>query len=220
MKPYQKLPIQDCGETLMPIDGEKIALVTPHFYQKLGADYGGLSPYYLRFGVLNRLLQAQSYLENERPGWRILIFDAYRPVSVQVFMVEYTFNELKKTHNRTAEELWEKVYTIWAVPTDNPLTPPPHSTGAAVDVTLVDELGKPLDMGGEIDELSDRSLPDYYLDSSDPIEQNYHRARQLLCRIMTGAGFCRHGGEWWHFSYGDQMWAYLAHKPHAIYGKV
>lgn len=220
MKPYQQIPIEECGEPLLPIDSEKFVVMTPHPYQKLGAPYGNHSPYYLRQGVLQSLLEARSYLERERPGWGILIFDAYRPVSVQAFMVEYTFQKLAATLSLPAEQLWEKVYTIWAIPSDDPLTPPPHSTGAALDITLVDESGKPVAMGGEIDEVSDRSLPDYYLDSNDPVEQRYHQNRQLLARIMTLAGFSRHRGEWWHFSRGDQMWAYLTGHPYAIYGKV
>ncbi len=41
-------------------------------------------------------------------------------------------------------------------------TPPPHSTGAAVDITLVDAAGKAVFMGSPIDELSERSHPAYF----------------------------------------------------------
>lgn len=42
---------------------------------------------------------------------------------------------------------------------------------------------------------------------------------------MTKAGFHRHREEWWHFSYGDQMWAWLENEANpqshyiAKYGK-
>jgi D-alanyl-D-alanine dipeptidase len=35
---------------------------------------------------------------------------------------------------------------------------------------------------------------------------------------MTGEGFANYPEEWWHFSWGDQMWARLTGAPAAIYG--
>lgn len=54
-----------------------------------------------------------------------------------------------------------------------------------------------------------RSHPNYFARSTDPIEREYHAHRQLLCDAMFAAGFVRHPQEWWHFSLGDQMWAWL-----------
>ncbi|MEA5533185.1 M15 family metallopeptidase [Crocosphaera sp. XPORK-15E] len=228
MKPYQIIPIQECGETLVPIPLEQFAVETPHPYQKLGAGYGGKSPYYLRKTVLDALLQGQNYLQQQHPDWKIQIFDAYRPVMVQQFMVDYTFASLLQTQGLKQENLspqqqqsiWEQVYQIWAIPSENPDTPPPHSTGAAVDITLADETGHPLAMGGDIDELSRRSQPNYYAHSTNPIEITYHQRRELLNQIMSQAGFYRHPGEWWHFSLGDQMWAWQTQTAIARYGKV
>ncbi|MGI0483051.1 M15 family metallopeptidase [Geminocystis sp. CENA526] len=217
MKPYQVISIVECNEPLIPIPDDRFILENPPAYVKLGADYHGKSPYYLRLGVLNRLLTAREKLREIQPHWQIKIFDAYRPVWVQHFMVDYTFNSICVDRSLdinilTAEEkasIYEEVYQIWAIPCDNPLTPPPHSTGSAIDLTLVDENGRDIDMGGEIDELSPRSNPDYYKNSTIPQEKVFHQNREILLEIMTYAGFRRHQGEWWHFSYGDQMWAWL-----------
>jgi len=38
--------------------------------------------------------------------------------------------------------------------------------------------------------------------------------------IMTKFGFTQHPNEWWHFSYGDQLWAWKNKKENAIYGKI
>ncbi len=233
-KPYSQIPIQDCDEPLVAISLEKFAVLQPHPYEKLGANYDGKSPYCLRQGVLNALLEAQNYLQQTQPRWKMQIFDAYRPIAVQQFMVDYTFASLlaEQSLSREAlsieqsEAIYQKVYHIWAIPSRDRATPPPHSTGAAVDLTLVDETGNPLDMGGEIDELSARSHPDYYADRSDSQSQQYHARRQLLDEMMQKAGFYRHPGEWWHFSWGDQMWAwqYNLDHPHqqaiARYGRV
>ena len=228
MKPYQKIPIQECGDPLMPIPLAQFSVETPHPYEKLGADYQEKSPYFLRQTVVEALLNAQSYLQQQQDRWKIHIFDAYRPVTVQQFMVDYTFKTLVADQGLSVntlsaaqqQMLWENVYQIWAIPSDDPATPPPHSTGAAIDITLIDETGRPLDMGGAIDELSARSQPNYYAQSCDRQEQLYHQRRELLHQIMGQSGFCRHPGEWWHFSLGDQMWAWQTQHPLARYGRV
>ena len=213
------MPILECGEPLVPIPLELFAVVSPHPYQKLGAPYGR-SPYHLRQSVLNSLSQAQYQLQRLHPNWQIQIFDAYRPVAVQQFMVDYTFADVVQTQGLTLTELsaaqrgaiWEQVYQIWAVPSLEDSCPPPHSTGAAVDVTLVDSTGQAVNMGSAIDELSTRSHPDYFANSTEPLSQQYHSHRQLLWDVMRYAGFQRHPGEWWHFSLGDQMWAWLTNQ--------
>ncbi len=217
MKPYQQIAITECGELLVPIPLNTFAVESPHPYQLVGAIYVQTSPYYLRQGVLDSLIQAQAYLQLKHINWRIQIFDAYRPVAVQQFMVDYTFTQVVEAQklsiaNLSAaqrEDIWQQVYQIWAVPSFNPLTPPPHSTGAAIDITLVDDMGKVVNMGSPIDELSPASHPDYFASSSAPEQQEYHQHRQLLWDVMNFAGFARHPSEWWHFCQGDQMWAWL-----------
>lgn len=217
MKPYQKIPILECGEPLIPIPLEQFAVESPHPYEKLGAPYGDASPYHLRQSVVAALMAAQTELQKRHPGWRLHIFDAYRPVAVQQFMVNYAFAEVVQAQQLNSETLsdqqreavWQEVYKIWALPSLNPMTPPPHSTGAAIDLTLVDGTGELIDMGSPIDELSLRSHPDYYAHQQ---EKPYHSHRQLLRDVMASAGFRRHPGEWWHFCLGDQMWAWLCNQ--------
>jgi D-alanyl-D-alanine dipeptidase len=234
MRPYHQILIIECGEPLVKIPLELFAVESPHPYEKLGANYGGHSPYYLRETVVKNLLEAQSYLQLLHPGWQIQIFDGYRPVAVQQFMVDYSFAEALRNRGlveaqlspQQREEIWQAVYEIWAVPSLDEKTPPPHSTGAAVDMTLVDESGQVVDMGSPIDELSERSHPNYYANHDHPESQTYHAHRQLLHDVMLKAGFQRNPREWWHFSYGDQMWAWLcqqAHPDHPVtarYGRL
>lgn len=224
MKPYQQVLIQECLEPIVPIPLAEFALEQPHPYVKVGAPYGDRSPYFLRTGVLQRLLEAQVRLQQDYPGWHIQIFDAYRPIAVQQYMVDYSFAEAVhdrglEIHTLTAaqqQELLTLVYQFWAAPSLDPATPPPHSTGAAVDVTLVDAAGTPIEMGSPIDEMSPRSYPDHFAGPASPgaIEPvddriRFHQNRQLLRQVMTAAGFRQHPREWWHFSYGDQHWAWL-----------
>jgi D-alanyl-D-alanine dipeptidase len=217
MRPYHQIPIFECGEPLMAIPLELFAVESPHPYEKLGAPYGEHSPYYLRQSVIENLIQAQNYLNIVHPNWHIQIFDAYRPIAVQQFMVDYSFTQAVQDRGlinvelspNQHQEVWEAVYEIWAVPSLDQKTPPPHSTGAAVDVALVDNAGQIVNMGSPIDEMSERSHPDYYANNYDPEAQQYHAHRQLLRDVMLKAGFQRNPREWWHFSVGDQMWAWL-----------
>ena len=239
MKPYQQIPIEECGEALVEIPLNIFPSESPHAYQKLGAPYHLSkvnSPYFVREQVLESLFLAAEKLQSERAGWRISIFDAYRPVAVQQFMVDCAFSDALKAEGLTPDSpsltagkrqaILELVYQFWALPSLDPSTPPPHSTGAAVDVTLVNNDGENVNMGSPIDELSPRSYPNHFADSTDPVEREYHQNRQLLARIMVGAGFKQHLNEWWHFSLGDQMWAWLTNgensdnKVMAKYGRV
>jgi D-alanyl-D-alanine dipeptidase len=234
MRPYHQISITECDEPLIKIPLELFAIESPHPYEKLGAPYGEHSPYFLRQSVVNNLIQAQNYLNSLRPGWKIQVFDAYRPVAVQQFMVDYSFAVALQERGlidenlspQKREEIWQIVYEIWAKPSLDINTPPPHSTGAAVDITLVNENRQVVNMGSPIDEMSQRSLPDYYAQSDTLEEQQYHADRQLLFAVMTKAGFTRNPREWWHFSYGDQMWAWLYNQAHpenpvtACYGRL
>jgi len=229
MRPYHQIPIIECGEPLVKIPLELFAVESPHPYEKLGAPYGEHSPYFLRESLIDSLIEAQNHLQLIHPSWQIQIFDAYRPVAVQQFMVDYSFAqalgerrlieaELSPTKR---QEIWEAVYQIWAVPSLDEKTPPPHSTGAAVDVTLVDDNGRVVDMGSPIDEMSERSLPDYFANNSELEAQQYHAHRQLLHKVMLKAGFQRNPREWWHFSLGDQMYCWLNNQlTPARYGRV
>lgn len=216
MKPYQTIPICDRGEPLVPIPRDRFALVQPHPYQALGAPYGDQSPYALRAGVVAALTEAQVRLQQQQPGWRIQIFDAFRPLAVQRFMVEHTFSAQVQARGWVVEALtpgqrdqvMAEVAQFWAIPSDDPATPPPHSTGAALDITLLSETGAVVDMGSPIDEVSPRSHPDHFADSTTPAEQACHAHRTLLNQVMESAGFRRHPHEWWHFSLGDQLWAW------------
>jgi D-alanyl-D-alanine dipeptidase len=249
MKPYRQVPIVECGEPLVPIPLDRFAVEQPHPYVKLAAPYGDRSPYFLRQGVLNRLIEAQHLLQKECPGWRIQIFDAYRPIAVQQYMVDYTFAQLVNAQGMMPEQLTdaqrlvilEQVYQFWAVPSFDPATPPPHSTGAAIDVTLVDAAGRVVDMGSPIDEISPRSHSDYFAPPSRQSEGNQqlpnevlasaarsrvHQNRQILRQVMIAVGFRQHPDEWWHFSLGDQMWAWLMNQDRsstllvACYGAI
>ncbi|MFL0735927.1 MAG: M15 family metallopeptidase, partial [Prochlorococcus sp.] len=120
------------------------------------------------------------------------------------------------------QEVIDVVGRFWAPPSLEPHTPPPHSTGAAVDLTLADSKGMPLNMGGEIDAIGDISEPNYYAEAAIAESESqaylWHHRRRVLAEAMLKVGFSQHPNEWWHFSFGDQLWAWRNGVAEAIYG--
>ncbi len=236
LRPWNHLPIQACSEPLVPLPAELLRL-EPHPYQALGAPYGrSHGPFQLRQGVLTRLLQAQEHLQRAHPDLRLAIFDGWRPLAVQAFMVDHAIAQTCAQRGLSPRDaspavaaVVEEVGRFWAPPNRDPLAPPPHSTGAAVDLTLASVAsGTPLDLGGAIDTIGPVSEPDHWLKKAqlcnDPSQrlryQRWHCRRRWLLEAMARAGFCQHPNEWWHYSYGDQLWAWRLGRPTALYGRL
>lgn len=235
-RPWNDRPIRECGEPLQPLPPELLRL-EPHPYQCLGAPYGASDgPFQLRQGVVERLLQAQVHLQRASPHLRLAIFDGWRPLAVQAFMVDHSYRALcqqrgldpqgESPQQRTVAA---EVGRFWAPPNPDPAAPPPHSTGAAVDLSLADgSSGAAVAMGSAIDAIGAVSEPDHFRAEaeicSDPAQRAqmmaWHRNRTLLREAMQSAGFIQHPHEWWHFSWGDQLWAWRSDQPWARYGRV
>jgi len=236
LRPWNQVPIVEAGEPLMALPAALLRL-EPHPYRALGAPYGGGGgPFQLRQGVVQRLLQAQGQLQRQQPALRLAIFDGWRPLAVQAFMVEHAIATTCRERGLdpdqpgpAREAVVAEVGRFWAPPNADPACPPPHSTGAAVDLTLADgSSGVPLDMGSAIDTIGAVSEPDHFgglaqATPEGPQRQHYLRWHQQRCWLreaMAAAGFSQHPNEWWHFSWGDQLWAWQQGRRQACYGRV
>lgn len=234
MRPWSPIPIIENGEALLDLPPELLRL-EPHPYQSLGAPYGDAgSPFRLRGAVIARLLMAQRTLQLQRTGWRLAIFDGWRPLTVQRFMVNHTIGEECAARgvdptcpSLEREAVIQTVERFWAPPSEDPATPPPHSTGGAVDLSLVDQLGATVAMGSAIDAIGAISEPDHPGQQARGLPPGAERDRwlkaqehrNLLRDAMEAAGFAQHPNEWWHFSWGDQLWAWRTGSPQAHYGR-
>ena len=225
MRPWSDRPIHDNGEALLTLPSALLRL-EPHPYVEAGAPYGpGGDPFQLRSGVVQRLLAAQMELQARQPQLRLASFDAWRPLAVQAYMVEQAIEaEINRRGVDRADAhqlaaVRNAVGRFWAPPSPDPSTPPPHSTGAAVDLTLASQRdGIILAMGGAIDAVDVISEPDHYAGSAPNTEAaTWHQRRQLLASVMAAAGFVQHPNEWWHFSHGDQLWAWRTGSGSAVY---
>ncbi|MFD3933175.1 M15 family metallopeptidase [Streptomyces sp. NPDC058614] len=98
----------------------------------------------------------------------------------------------------------------------SPVEAAPRCAGVALDLTLVDADGVELGMGGAVNGRrcgDEKSCP---LDAPGLSAQARHN-RDLLVRAMRAAGFVNYPTEWWHWSYGDRYWAFVAKAVHAIH---
>ncbi len=127
---------------------------------------------YLRLKTVNALLKA-----NERfmtKGYRIKLFDCYRPLDVQ-------------------KKMWSIVSNPEYVA--EPKKGSIHNRGGAVDITLVDSNGKELDMGTSFDFFGKESSHEFE-NFSEEVKSN----RKLLRNGMIRFGFRIFDSEWWHYN--------------------
>ncbi len=150
----------------------------------LGQDvYGDLEKAYLVPEAAERLCEAQRLLEQKKPGYRLIVYDAARPLSVQ-------------------QKMWALVSnTEKAIYVANPAPGSLHNYGVAVDVSLLNEKGEELDMGTPVDYFGELAEPRYekrfLAERKLTREQVSHRL--LLREVMREAGFQDIATEWWHF---------------------
>jgi len=161
---------------------------------------------YVRETVASKLSIAQRALPR---GFKLMIRDAYRPLKIQKRLYLNYYETVKHQNpNWTHVEIKRK--------TDKFVAPieiiPPHSTGGAVDLTIVDSDGNQLDMGTELYTFS----IDTYTNSKH-ISKLAMNNRKMLISVMTKAGFINYPIEWWHWTYGDRYWAAVNKKEYSIY---
>lgn len=106
-------------------------------------------------------------------GLRLRIFDAFRPAEAQWVLWRHTPDPEFLAHPRRGS---------------------PHSRGVAVDLTLIDDGGRALDMGTGFDDFTPRAHH-----GAGDVGAAARRNRLLLLGVMTEAGWDFYRNEWWHY---------------------
>jgi len=132
---------------------------------------------YLRKSTAEALVKANEAFK--QLGYRIKLFDCYRPLSVQKKM----WKILPGTH-----------YVA------NPAKGSKHNRGAAVDLTLVDAQGKELNMGTPFDFFGKEAHHTYTEHPKEVLEN-----RKLLKETLNKYNFKSIYSEWWHYEYRPEM---------------
>ena len=154
----------------------------------IGANmYGQLRRAYLHPNLAKALARAQQALTKERPGYRFLIYDAARPQSIQRRMYQAVAGTPKKIYVAAPERGGR------------------HNYGVAVDLTIVDASGKPLDMGSPFDHFGEEA----HLGNEEArvragiFNKEVPANRSLMRRLLGAEGLRPYDKEWWH--YQEQM---------------
>ncbi|GAM54078.1 D-alanyl-D-alanine dipeptidase [Vibrio ishigakensis] len=206
-------PVHECGEKLVSAKG-KIKCGTPPESPETKACY-----HYVRQGVLDRLQRAEESLPD---GLSFRLYEGYRSPEFQEKLFE---QQLERVLQRKAHSSDEDAYHIASqlVAPTRTLTGetlyPPHSTGGAVDIEIVDRKGQVIDFGMELKDWNSVS-PELCAMNASGLSREAIENRAMLLQVMSEAGFVNYSREWWHFSYGDQYWAFMTEQPQAIYGSV
>lgn len=149
--------------------------------------YGCLQKAYLQKEVVARLKKAQDYLSASHQGYHLLIYDATRPLSKQWDL----WNALPQYS--------PKVRSNYVA---NPAEHSIHNYGSAVDLTVADEQGRPLDMGTPFDFFGEMAYPsrEKALLASGKLKKEAYSNRLILRKAMIHGGFMPIEYEWWHFN--------------------
>lgn len=216
-------------------------LVDAHAFGLAGESYYATTenpPYYarapgavpslrLRKGVAERLARANELLS--LAGIEIFIFDAWRPREVQAYFHDVWMPRelLARNPSLSPADVTRETEIYWARPTAGLASPAPHATGGAVDLTLRwKRTGQHLWMGSLFDDVSEIAHADYFEkrgSAAGKLEFSNDEARanrRLLHWILTKQEFAPNPTEWWHFGYGELMWAKLTGAHHAFYGAL
>jgi D-alanyl-D-alanine dipeptidase len=189
------VPVRDVGEPLTELDesfGHSRALV--------------------RASVARRLVLARDELPQ---GVGLRVIAGYRTAAAQRAIISSYAAGLRIAHPAIGAAELERLTSRFVAP----LAVAPHVAGAAADLTLVDSAGRELDLGTPVDATPEQSEGACYFDAPQ-VSGLAQANRDLLARVLRGAGLVNYPTEWWHWSYGDRYWALMTGAPAALYGPV
>lgn len=129
----------------------------------------------LRREAAESLRAVQNELHARKLGLKV--YDGYRPLSIQ-------------------RKLWDVVSDERYVA--NPAKGSRHNRGAAVDLTIIDSLGKEIEMPTPYDDFTDKAHRDYM-----QLPKTALSNRAILEAVMVKHGFLPMPTEWWHFDFQD-----------------
>lgn len=192
----------DNGEPLVPITGVEVK----RCYAEI--DFAGMPPRaMLRAGLLDRIQRAQTALPE---GFTIVVLDGWRTRDFQGELLNY-YRELSGGDMGlfVSDPSWSQRML-------------PHVSGGAVDLTLAVD-GVPVAMGSDFDVFDESSFLlafEDVPDDGDPARLLAKDLRRLLGKVLVDVGCAPYPLEWWHWSYGDQLWAAFAGESVTLYSEI
>ena len=165
----------------------------------------------IRRQVYEMMKKAQKRLPQ---GMHFMVFEAYRPLARQKMLWNRTNTALRQQYPDMPEkELHALTETFTADPFNG--IGSGHQACCAIDISLCDSSGEEFDMGTKMHEFNEFTKTE-----TAGLKPDVIRNRKILKDALEKEGLINYPAEWWHFSYGDHQWAYLAGEPTCPFGPV
>lgn len=202
----RRIPIVECGESLVDFLSAcpPLKLDRPRYRYRRET--------LLRRTVVEKLCVAVRLLPT---GYTLRIIEGWRAPHIQARMYRATWNWWRERHPDWSEAALRRIVNRNSAPVTDPRVPPPHTTGGAFDVMLADMSG-PVDLCSPYDMFDPLSYP---FDAPN-LSVAARRNRLLLHTTLEAVGITNYHGEYWHWSYGDQGWAYRGGHAQALYAAI
>lgn len=209
------IPIQELHEPLVDLREQSTILFGPSPEIPDNSDYTKL-----RKSVYLKLIEAQKTLPN---GLQFCVYEGYRSLKLQHKLFEDRYLLLKQERpNWDHVQLFYETTKLVSPVTnlDGSRNIPPHSTGAAIDIYLVDSNKEIVDMGIKVADWMQDIDGSISKTNSAKISDIARQNREIMSYALSKVGFVNYSGEYWHWSYGDRYWAYHVGAKEAMYGTV
>ena len=145
-------------------------------------------------------------------GLCLMIFEAFRPRARQWELWNPVFASIRDTNPDWSEAQVYTEATRWVSPPDG--FGSGHQAGAAIDVKLARADRSELDFGGPMKGLSGNAPTDW------PVSPEIRKNRDTLVAALQAVGMINYPDEWWHFSYGDRLWAEVTNQTEAFFAPI
>ncbi len=172
-----------------------------------GYKYNVRESIYEKIGRISKILDKQNK--------RLIIRSVWRGFAHQKLLRDRRVKIIKKDYpNKSLEEI-NKIVSYFIAPEEESM----HSTGGAVDALIYDlKKDSVMDFGNNVGlhlELNKTCYP-FYPDITPQVRKN----RKLLINLFDEEGFVVDPKEYWHFDYGNAIWAIEKDKKYAKYGII
>ena len=172
-------------------------------------DYG----YLVREAIVPKIIRISRRLG--RQDKRLIIRSVWRSFHHQRLLWDRRVDVLQRQHPEIHEHEIDEMVAYFIAPETKSM----HSTGGAVDALIYDTKdARVMDFGtndGLTITLTRRCYPEH-----PAISAEARANRRLLIDLFDEEGFVCDPKEFWHFDYGNAVWAVARNEPHAVYGAI
>ena len=209
------LPVIESNDPLVDLRKATSILVGPP------PEYPETAPHYtfVRKGLVERIKLVQSKFTN---GQFLRLYEGYRTPKIQNMIFQRQHKIVAENNPEWSPKRCHDEASKLAAPLttfEGMRNIPPHSTGGAVDLEIVNSDGKVIDFGMEVKDMS-YVAPELCATDFKDVSQEAIDNRAQLLEACESAEFVNYPREWWHFSYGDRYWAYAVGESAAHYDQV